>query len=292
MNCVEAELTVLVDDNAGYVKGILGQHGFSVLVKVKDKTEKCYNILFDVGQDSKVLLHNANLLSINLNNVDSIAFSHRHYDHTGGICTLLKELGKRLPVVAHPDIGKPALIIDENKPRVNLNAGLPCSIAELKKISSLILTRSPLTLAPGVWWLGEIPRITSYEKGPRWSYTVSDDGELIRDPMKDDTGMAISIENYGTIVITGCSHSGIVNIITYASKVTGEGVRAIIGGLHLVDADDDVLEKTLNDLHKLGVKEVYAGHCTGIKAESLLIKSYNDKFNKIYTGYKMLFKVE
>jgi len=61
MNCVEAELTVLVDDNAGYVKGILGQH-----IKVKDKTEKRYNILFDVGQDSKVLLHNTSLLSINL----------------------------------------------------------------------------------------------------------------------------------------------------------------------------------------------------------------------------------
>ncbi|MCD6428402.1 MAG: MBL fold metallo-hydrolase [Desulfurococcales archaeon] len=289
MPCTRAEVVILIDDYAGYnVRGLLGQHGLSVLVKVLEEPGGCYAVLFDVGQDSATLLHNSKLLGIDLGGVNVIALSHRHYDHTGGIVGVLRSIGRRVPLVAHPDVLNPAVIISES--RVDLDAGLPCSASELRELSNLVLIKTPMRLAPSIWWLGEVPRATSYEKEPEWSYTVDSEGRLVKDPMKDDTGIAVVIEGYGTVVIAGCSHSGIVNIVDYASKVTGEAPKAVIGGLHLVDASDDVIEKTAADLQKMGVEEVHVGHCTGLKAEAVLASKYGDKFRKIFSGYKIVFK--
>ncbi len=289
MPCVKAEVVILVDDYAGYnVRGLLGQHGLSVLVRVLEKSGWYYTVLFDVGQDIEALLHNSKLLGIDLGGVNVIALSHRHYDHTGGIVGVLKSIGRRVPLVAHPDVLKPAVIINDS--RVDLDAGLPCSASELRELSNLMLVKTPMQLAPSIWWLGEIPRATSYEKEPKWSYTVDSDGKLVKDPMKDDTAIAVVVEGYGTVVIAGCSHSGIVNIVEYAMKVTGEAPKAVIGGLHLVDASDDVIEKTVNDLQKMGVEEVHVGHCTGLKAEAVLASKYGDKFRKIFSGYKIVFE--
>ncbi len=291
MPCVKAEVIILVDDYAGYnVRGLLGQHGLSVLVRVLEKSGRYYTILFDVSQDSSALLHNSKLLGIDLRSVDVIALSHRHYDHTGGIVGVLKSIGKRVPLVAHPDVLKPAVIISDS--RVDLNAGLPCSASELSELSNLILVKTPMQLAPSIWWLGEIPRATSYEKEPEWSYTIDPEGRLTKDPMKDDTGIAVVVEGYGTVVVAGCSHSGIVNIVDFASKVTGEVPKAVIGGLHLVDANDDRIKKTISDLQKLGVEEVHVGHCTGLKAEAALASKYGDRFRKIFSGYKVVFELK
>jgi len=287
MPCTRAEVIILVDDYAGYnIRGLLGQHGLSVLVKVLEKSGRTYKVLLDVGQDSSALIHNSKLLGIELHDIDVIALSHRHYDHTGGILGVLKNIDRRVPVVAHPDVLKPGIVIYES--RVDFNAGLPCSESELRELSNLILARTPMQLAPSIWWLGEVPRATSYEKEPDWSYTVSE-GKLIRDPLKDDTGIAISVEGYGTVVVVGCSHSGIVNIVDHASKVTGEVPKAVIGGLHLISASDDVIKKTISDLRRLGVEEVHVGHCTGLKAEALLAIEFDEKFKKIFSGYKVVF---
>ena len=289
MPCVKAEIVILVDDYAGYnVRSLLGQHGLSILIRVLEESGKYYTVLFDVGQDSTALLHNSKLLGVDLSSVDVVALSHRHYDHTGGIVGVFKSIGRRVPLVAHPDVLKPAIVIDDS--RVDLDAGLPCSASELSELSNLVLVKTPMQLAPSIWWLGEIPRTTSYEKEPKWSYTVDSDGRLVKDPLKDDTGLAVVVEGYGTVVIAGCSHSGIVNIVDYASKVTGETPKAVIGGLHLVDASDDVIEKTVSDLQKLGVEEVHVGHCTGLKAEAILAGKYGDKFRKIFSGYKIVFE--
>ncbi|MCD6084001.1 MAG: MBL fold metallo-hydrolase, partial [Desulfurococcales archaeon] len=199
MSCTRAEVIILVDDYAGYnIRGLLGQHGLAVLIKVLEKSGRTYKVLFDVGQDGSVLVHNSKLLGIDLHDVDVIALSHRHYDHTGGIVDMLKNIGRRVPVVAHPDVLKPGIVITES--RVDFSAGIPCSEGELRGLSNLVLARTPIQLAPSVWWLGEVPRKTSYEREPDWSYTVSE-GKLVRDPLKDDTGVVISIEGYGAAVV-------------------------------------------------------------------------------------------
>ena len=290
MPCARAEVIILVDDYAGYnVRGLLGQHGLAVLIKVLEKSGRTYKVLFDVGQDGGVLVHNSKLLGINLHDVDVIALSHRHYDHTGGIVDILKNIGRRVPVVAHPDVLKPGIVISES--RVDFGAGIPCSEGELRGLSNLVLARTPIQLAPSVWWLGEVPRKTSYEKEPDWSYTVSE-GKLVRDPLKDDTGIVISIEGYGAAVVVGCSHSGIVNIVEHASEVIGEVPKAVIGGLHLISASEDVIKKTISDLRRLGVEEVHVGHCTGLKAEAMMASEFGDGFAKIYSGYKVVIGTE
>ncbi|BEP16651.1 7,8-dihydropterin-6-methyl-4-(beta-D-ribofuranosy l)-aminobenzene-5'-phosphate synthase [Pyrofollis japonicus] len=283
---VKARLVFLADDYAGYeVRGLLAQHGLSVLVEVVDHSGRVHRVLFDTGQYGEAIVHNARLLGVDLGSVEAIALSHNHYDHTGGLLEVLRAIGRRVPVVAHPDVFKPSIHIRGD--RVRLNIGIPYSRRELEDAGAdFLLLRTPLEIAPGVYWLGEIERrYPDLAPGLPGAYTVSNDGELAPHPLRDDTGLAIVVENYGAIVIGGCSHSGIANIASYAAKVTGETPRLVTGGFHMVALSQDKIMETIKVFRDLGVEEVHTGHCTGLQAECILAREYGKGFRKIHAGY-------
>jgi len=290
MSIQKVKIKVLVDDVAGpRPRGLLGQHGLAIIVEAYYGSGKRFKLLFDTGQEFQTLMHNANLLSEEISDVDIIVLSHRHYDHTGGLLGVLKHIsqkGKRAKVIAHPHILMPGIV--KRKDKLDFNAGLQCSSEEIKEYADLILLNTPLEISDGVWWLGEIPRITAYEKSPKWSYTLTSDGTLINDPLKDDTGIVIYMETYGGVVITGCSHSGVVNIVKHAHKIIKDTPTVVIGGFHLIDADDHRINMTVKDLLDLGVKQVFTGHCTGIKGESRFLQEYGENFRKFYSGYQLI----
>ena len=284
------EVIILVDDYSGYeVRGLVGQHGISVLMKAVVDGEVS-KVIFDVGQDFRVIKYNVRLLNENLNDVGVVVLSHRHYDHTGGLLGLLKHIKHTVPIVAHPDITKPNIYIGDGQ--VKLLIGLPFNISEVDKYGGqLLLTKSVLEVAPGIYFLGEIPRVISFEGVPKGFYTL-DEGELVRDELRDDTALAVKVRGLGLVVISGCSHSGIVNIVRYTAEVLKDKPYAVIGGLHLIDADEERIKKTIDGLKKLGVKEVYVGHCTGLRAEYEFLRAYRDKFKKIHSGFRTRFYVK
>ncbi|RLG85512.1 MAG: MBL fold metallo-hydrolase, partial [Thermoprotei archaeon] len=195
-----------------------------------------------------------------------------------------------VPVVAHPDITKPNIYIGDGQ--VKLLVGLPFDISEVGKYGGqLLLTKSVLEVVPGIYFLGEIPRVTDFEGVPKGFYTL-DGGELVRDELRDDTALAVKVRDLGLIVISGCSHSGIVNIVKYATEVLKEQPYAVIGGLHLISANEERIRKTVNGLKGLGVREVYVGHCTGLRAEYGFLRVYGDKFRKIHSGFRIKFYVK
>lgn len=290
MSIRKIEIKVLVDDVAGSrPRGILGQHGLAMIVETYYDSNKRFRLLFDTGQEFRTLIHNANLLGENIQNINAIALSHRHYDHTGGLLGVLKHLNQKegkVKIIAHPDILMPGVV--KRKDKFDFNAGLQCSIDEIKEHADLILLNRPTEISEDIWWLGEIPRITSYEKPPKWSYTLTSDGTLVEDPLKDDSGIVIYTEKYGGIVITGCSHSGVVNIVKHAQKVIKDTPSIVIGGFHLIDADDHRINRTVKDLLNLGVKRVFTGHCTGIRGELKFLQEYGDNFRKFFSGYQLI----
>ncbi len=284
------KLTILVDDYAGYdVRYILAQHGLSILLELEYDAGRNV-VLFDVGQDFNTIKHNAGLLGADLPGVSTIVLSHRHYDHTGGLRNTLEYFKeKRINIVCHPDLWKPQFYIAEK--RIALDIGVPVSRSALQKYNiNLIESRSPLPICQGAMFLGEIPRTTGFEEQPRNFYTLDEKGEIIRDLLLDDTGIAVDVEGLGLIIIAGCSHSGIVNITRRAVEVFNENPYAIVGGLHLVSADDKRIISTISELKNLGVQEVYIGHCTGLRAESMFYEHYGNRFHKIRSGYRVHFK--
>jgi 7,8-dihydropterin-6-yl-methyl-4-(beta-D-ribofuranosyl)aminobenzene 5'-phosphate synthase len=87
------------------------------------------------------------------------------------------------------------------------------------------------------------------------------------------------------VVVSGCSHAGIVSIVKHAIRLTGEErVRAVIGGFHLIDASNDRIGRTVEEFKRLGVGEVYTGHCTGLRAEAAFLEAYGERFHKLHSG--------
>ncbi len=286
---VKARIVFLADDYAGYEsRGLLGQHGLSVFIEVIDKDGKVHRVLFDTGQYADGIIHNANLLGVDLHSIDAIVLSHNHYDHTGGLLGILKNIGKRVPVVAHPDVFKPSIYIARTS--VRLNIGVPFRRVELEEAGAdFVLVKTPLEVAPGVFFLGEIER-KHPDLAPvlRENYTIVN-GVLTRHELRDDTGIVVVVNDVGAIVIGGCSHSGIINIVKTAEKITGEKPYAVMGGFHLLGFTEEEINNIIKLFREEGVEEVHAGHCTGLRAEYLFLKEYREKFAKLHSGHTAVF---
>lgn len=246
------KLTVLVDNNTYIDQYYLGEPGLSYYIE--DEGTK---LLLDVGY-SDIFLKNAEALGINLSEVDKIVISHGHDDHTKGLKYLSDNKDfNNISIIAHPE----AFAKKFNK---DLDIGSPYTKEELSIKYNLILSKVPIKVSNNITFLGEIPKSNDFEhrKGTGKLIDGSDDY------IYDDTALVYKTEN-GIYVITGCSHSGICNIIEYAKTVSVDNrVLGVIGGFHLFKINNQV-EKTIEYLKKHNIKEFYPCHCTSftVKAE-------------------------
>ena len=134
---------------------------------------------------------------------------------------------------------------------------------------------------PGVVTTGEVERRTSYE--PLENVFNDVDGELVQDPEVDDMSLVVNVKNRGLVILAGCSHAGIVNIMRQARRMTGiERIDAVIGGFHLRVAGDEQLSKTVEELSK--AESISAGHCTGFEALKAISDRMGDRFSLLQCG--------
>lgn len=236
------KLIVLNDNTPGKCPG---EHGLSFLLDDW--------LLFDVGP-SDIFVKNAKKLDINLDKVSTIALSHGHYDHGNGLKFI-----KRKKLVCHP-----GCFIKRYRKKDGSYIGLPLTLEDARKDFDIILTKEPYKITEEVTFLGEIPCLNDFEAKTTTFY----DDRKKDDFVPDDSALAITSKK-GLIVMAGCSHAGICNIVEYAKKITGsKKVYAVIGGFHLKEVDEVTL-KTINYFKKEKVKRIYPSHCVG---ESVLRK--------------------
>lgn len=258
-------ISILVDNNTLIDQYYIGEPGFSAFVEADGK-----KFLFDTGY-SDAFLQNARMMGIEPLNADAIILSHGHLDHTWGLMPMIRELTERdfksqdrpaakIPLIAHPDAFarkafKPA-------PRQIGNVFSMESLAELFDVRQV---KMPLQLSEHVLYLGEIPRETPFE--PSYAIGRTQDAP---DTLRDDTALAITTGE-GLVILTGCSHSGICNIVQYAMDLTGEPhVRDIIGGFHLLDPSAERLNGTVRFLKERSPMALHACHCTDLNSRMAL----------------------
>jgi len=277
------KVTVIAEDTAAYESPYLGQHGVSFLL-MAERDGVAKNVLVDVGQNPAALLENMNRMKISLSCIDAVVLTHCHYDHTQGLAKVVKEIGKKdLPVIAHPDIFRLNFITDPYLRHVGVMDGDKKADIEASG-GALYMTRDPLEITPGLITTGEIERVTDFEEVGIKLFTI-ENGKVRGDLMLDDISIVSNIKGKGVVIVTGCSHAGIVNITRQAIKLTGtEKIHGIIGGFHLIEAPEIRIKKTARMLKEFNPDWIYAGHCTGFRAQVELYNTFKDRFSPLHTG--------
>ncbi len=250
------QITVLVDNNTYIDQYFLGEPALSFYIE-----EGGQKILFDTGY-SDVLIHNAKKLGINLNQLDTIVLSHGHNDHTGGLAYLVNQRSlQNTKLIAHPQCFNQKQ--DEGEA-----IGSPRSREQLDQCCQLSLTAQPTWLTDKLLFLGEIPRRFDFE-GQTPIGEILENGEWLTDRVWDDSALVYQ-SDAGLFIITGCSHSGICNIIEYAKEICQDDrINAIIGGFHLFELDEQLF-KTQAYFFENQIKNLYPCHCVSFTVKAKL----------------------
>lgn len=265
------DVTILVDNTVAksIPKGLRGEWGFAAAID---------DILFDTGQSDSVV-HNARLLDVPTT-FEHVVLSHTHFDHTAGLEGFLDPLDKPT-VYCHPELwterystGPPG---GGSFPDP-VHIGIPFSRAEVESGADLVEHRDPVEIVDDVFALGEIPRV---HRETTTGKCRADD-ELADDAVVDDQSIAVRTTD-GTALVLGCCHAGLRNTIEYAETVTGEDVRYVIGGTHLVALEADEVREIADWLE--GRLDLFAGtHCTGFQAQRILADRLPDAFRSVGVG--------
>lgn len=253
------KLKVLVDNNTYIDQYYCGEPAASYYIE--DGEDK---ILFDLGY-SDLFMKNLNKFGIDIAEINTIAISHGHDDHTGGLKSYFNQnLSNKISLIAHPHTFYEKKI-DE------LQICSPILKEDLEKKCNLILSKAPIKISKNIIFLGEIPQTNNFETrkiiGKQTVDNISSD-----DYVMDDTAIVYQSPN-GIYIVTGCSHSGICNIVEYAKKVTNDSrVLGIIGGFHLFDVNEQVTQ-TIEYLKNNKLKNIYPCHCTSFSVKAEIHKS-------------------
>ncbi len=278
----------------------IAEHGFSALVNivknensVKKNAQNNKIFLFDTGVSDNGVIHNANIFGINLDKVEGIVLSHGHFDHFTGLVNIIRRIctgrpGSNVNVFAHPDAFLKRWVIFPDGKRAKMPF---LDVKSLEKIGARVHTNTGVRLLPSddspyMLITGEITRETPFEKGFPVQYAedlYDNEKDLRPDPLvKDDQALVVNVRNHGLIILTACGHSGLINTINYAKKVTGvKNIYAVLGGFHL-PADggiyEQAIEPTLKELEKAEPDYIVPCHCTGWKATNRIIETFPQKF--------------
>jgi 7,8-dihydropterin-6-yl-methyl-4-(beta-D-ribofuranosyl)aminobenzene 5'-phosphate synthase len=239
----------------------VGEWGFAALVEVDG-----YRLLFDTGAREETVLRNAEELKVDLTNVTDVLLSHHHSDHTGGLLRLrqAKTGGGKALSRAHVATGMflPRRRGDDATERNPMIATRASYEAGGGKVVEHARAEA---LAPGVWVTGPIERRHPERNFPKGSTVVTPSGP-VEDTVPEDQSLVIRTRD-GLVVITGCGHAGVGNILARARELApGVPVKAVLGGLHLFAADEQALAWTAARMREAGVRELMGAHCTGLEA--------------------------
>ncbi len=278
MNSAPVDIAILVDNLAG--DDLVAEHGLSLWIESDGR-----HVLFDTGQGSALPL-NAASLGVDLRQTDTLVLSHGHFDHTGGVAHVLKTAGP-IDTYCHPGVVLPRYSIRDLAPRQIQMPG--ASMVAIDRLSQQHLhwVQQPIWLSGIIGITGPIPRETAFEDtgGPFYL----DPGGRRADAMDDDLALWIRTSR-GLVVCVGCCHAGVVNTLNHILRLNpGSKIRAVVGGMHLLNASEVRLDQTIAALRCLGLELLVPCHCTGEGPVERMQAAFGDRTRCGHSGLRLKF---
>lgn len=257
-------ITIIVD-NSAHQPDVQTEHGSACWIETGG-----HKLLFDTGA-GQVLRTNAAVLGVRLDEAEGIVLSHGHYDHTGGLSEAWTDPDKTL---LYLDAG--ALVDRYRISPTSVKAiGMPRAVRELaaRHMASLRYTSIPKEIVTGMWLTGCVPRRHPEENAEPEPFFLDPDGQQ-PDPVVDDQSLYL-VTGFGTVVVLGCAHAGVINTLDYIRDLTGGApLRAVIGGMHLRSVSPTKLAWTVTQLQRLNSVLLAPAHCTGGPATAALSAAF------------------
>ena len=272
----ELRITTLIENMPDEEGKLLAEHGLSLHIEFDGK-----RILFDTGQTGD-FVKNADLLGINLKCLDDIIISHGHYDHSGGVTTVLPEIGRAIPFYVGEGFFVPKYKhLSDGTYRYNGNPFTQQELADCE-VDLQIVTEDVTYLTEKILLFKNFPSVSEFEKMNE-KFVLSQGEAYSRDEFREEIALGLRTSK-GLVLIVGCSHVGICNILQAVSERVDEPIYAVLGGTHLMEADEERLEKTMEIFRKFGVQCIAVSHCTGEQGIALAKETFREQFILNNTG--------
>lgn len=252
---MNVEITTLVEDTSGEHLQLQPEHGLSFHIKAGKST-----VLFDTGA-SAAFIQNAKLLSIDLKKVSLVLISHGHYDHSGGYRSFVEQsINKDAKLFVKPGFFNKKYGVQNNYSEYLGNSFTKEELTDAG-VSVEIIHEDIKEVAPGIFSVSGFELSSPIEQVNK-RFQVEKDGAEVFDNFSDEQVMVVKSKK-GLVVVLGCSHPGLINILTTIKKQFKEKIHAVIGGTHLVEADQERLEKSINFLLEQDIPVIGISHCSG-----------------------------
>ncbi len=266
---MSVQVTTLVENTQGEHLALINEHGISFYIE-KDGRK----LLFDTGQ-SDAFLYNADQMKIDLTDLEYVILSHGHYDHSGGLIHLM-EMTSSFNLIMGKGFFNEKFGYRNNSYEY-LGNNFDEDFLTDNDIDYRFVEDDLTELIPGVYVITNFPRKHKNEViNPR--FKILKDGKFEQDLFKDEVLVTIDTPK-GLVVILGCSHPGMRNMLDAVKSLLNKPIYAVLGGTHLVEAQGEMFDMSIDYLNNAEIEVVGVSHCTGQQAMETLSASNGRYFH-------------
>lgn len=270
------KITTLVENELGKRTDLQKEHGISLYIEANGK-----KILFDTGQCEK-FIRNAKKLNIDLKELDYVILTHGHYDHSGGFVNLIKQINPDIELFIGQDFFNKKYNLRYNGEYAYVGNRFDQEFLKDNSIVTNYVDKDLTHITDDILIITNIDRDEEFENINKAMY-ISKDGGYEKDMFLDEISLAVKTDK-GLIVLVGCSHAGIVNILETTRQRTGMNIHAVVGGTHLIREDDEKINKVIDYFKENDIKVIGACHCTGLQGTTMLRQQLEENFIENNTG--------
>lgn len=269
---------------------LIAEHGYSLVVTVR-RNGQTDTLLYDAGLGRQTAIHNMDILGLRATDLRAVVLSHGHADHHSGLEGLFQRVEKRrMPLVLHPDAFHERRVVFPTGVEIRMP---PPSRADLDREGWQVIEEigPTMLLENCVLVTGQVERVNDFEKGFPLQQVHTHEGWQPDTWIWDDQAVVCNVKDKGLVVLSSCSHAGVINVLRHAQRLTGvEKIHAFVGGLHLTGGlFEPIIPRTLDELALINPDIIVPGHCTGWSATHQLARRFPSAYVQTSVGTRLMF---